>query len=155
MGHTLHHTIVVTSWSGPDLFRAARKARLMGCAVIGPSAPQMNGYRTFCIVPDGSKDGWGTSDAGDTRRNQFVDWLNAQRDEDGGTCFDWFEASFGNPDENAEVSRCERRMAPGVINLDVGERRTDMLIDAVLRGSWAVADRKGEIEGEQATDDAV
>lgn len=126
MGDTLHHAIVVTSWSGPDIDRAAGKARELGCTVIGPSKPQTNGYRTFCVVPDGSKEGWDTSNEGDTRRDQFVEWMNAQRNEEGGYVCDWFEASFGYPDENAEVTRCERSMAPDV------RSEIDNLMDAVL-----------------------
>lgn len=37
----------------------------------------LNGYETFFVAPDGSKEGWEDSNAGDEKREQFLDWVTA------------------------------------------------------------------------------
>ena len=87
MGTIQHSTIVVTT----DKESAAlvfAKAVELGCVAIGPSSPQMNQYTTVCVVPDGSKELWADSDAGDERRESMRTWLRHQD-------YDWVEVSFG------------------------------------------------------------
>ena len=45
----------------------------------------MNGYHTFVMIPDGSKEGWPDSDYYDTLRQRFIDRLDCQ----------WAKVSFG------------------------------------------------------------
>jgi hypothetical protein len=42
-------------------------------------ASPMNGFYSFFIPPDGSKDLWPESDHGDGRREKFLRWLGCQR----------------------------------------------------------------------------
>lgn len=91
MGWIRHHAIVVVGWDP-----AIAKAHEIALAVFGPetvSAPtpaQINGYRTFCVGVDGSKEGWPESEAGDKRRALFaermrrvsVDWVVVSMDVD-------------------------------------------------------------------------
>ncbi len=55
--------------------------------VIGPIASLVNDYVTFAFLPDGSKEGWGTSDDGDTHRQRFVEMFSACHG-DGSSPFD-------------------------------------------------------------------
>jgi len=80
MGTISHNAILVTDSNETWLQDAAAKARELGCIVLGPSEPGVNTYRTLVICPDGSKEGWGESNAGNERRDAFVKWLQEQRD---------------------------------------------------------------------------
>jgi hypothetical protein len=101
MGYMRHHAIVVTSWKD-DVLEAAHVRALEIFKHVAPVTPAViNGYRTFLVAPDGSKEGWDESDAGDIARGQFIDWLNAQRYGDGSSYLQWVEVQFG--DDNRET----------------------------------------------------
>lgn len=55
--------------------------------VIGPVPSLVNDYLTFVFLPDGSKEGWDTSDQGDEYRKRFLD-LFAHAHGDGSSPFD-------------------------------------------------------------------
>ena|SRR4249919_327976 len=100
MGYILHNAIVVTAWQEEAARALADYAAEIGAeALIGK--PQINGYITVCITPDGSKEGWSNSDDGDSRRNQIVTWLGAHP----GWYFEWCEVAYGSDDATAEVTR--------------------------------------------------
>lgn len=108
-----HHTIVVTSWKLELLQEAHAKAVELGARdpeVVGSRLWQVseltpestNGYQSFFVAPDGSKEGWDTSDRGDRSRAILTDWL----DEQAGY-LDWVEVSYGGDDYDcATVERC-------------------------------------------------
>jgi len=104
MGWMRHHGIVVTSWDRPLLLTAHGKA----CQVFPeghitePTEKQTNGYSSFLVAPDGSKEGWEESDEGDCRRREFIDWLRTQVHEDGSSNLDWIEYSH-DADNNTAV----------------------------------------------------
>ena len=80
MGYINHHAIVVTTGSKEAIDSAHAKAfEIFGslCSEIIDSG--MNGYATFFIAPDGSKEGWQDSDEGDERRTEFKNWLKVDR----------------------------------------------------------------------------
>jgi hypothetical protein len=100
MGVIRHHTIIVTSWDderlGKCLSEAHEKAReIFGDAHVSSVLYGINGYGSFFIPPDGSKEGWIPSDKGDEHRAQFVSWMKQQRYEDGSSRLQWVEVSFG------------------------------------------------------------
>lgn len=103
MGYMRHNVIVVTSWKEEAIADAAATARRIGLQVLGPSDEVVNGYRSLLVCPDGSKEGWAESDAGDDKRKHFRRWLNEQRYEDGSTSLCWAEIAYGGDDENAEI----------------------------------------------------
>lgn len=99
MGHVTHHAIVVTTWDERRASEAHAVALGLGLTVTpGPTQSDVNGYRSFLVVPDGSKTGWDEDERGDQGRARFKDWLREQRDADGGSCFEWVEVSFGRDD---------------------------------------------------------
>jgi hypothetical protein len=65
------------------------------------SEPAMNGYQSFFIPPDGSKEGWTDSDVGDQRRASFILRLDELRYEDGSNVLNWVEVQYG--DDNRET----------------------------------------------------
>ena len=79
MGHIRHHAIVVTSCS-KDLLDAAHHVAqsLFGdVSTVVPSA--RNGYLSFFVPPDGSKERWDVSREGDEKRQRFIDWIATVR----------------------------------------------------------------------------
>lgn len=96
MGYMCHHAIVVTSWQHDLLEQARAKAVELGMSVSEITPEVTNGYRSFFVAPDGSKEGWDTSDNGDAARDALVAWLDAQRYDDDSTPLAWVEIQFGD-----------------------------------------------------------
>lgn len=107
MGYTRHNTIIVTAagYAFDPGFRAqvpdveAFRASLpedWRRLIVGPVQSVTNDYRTFAFLPDGSKEGWGTSADGDTYRQQFLDLFSFAYD-DGSSPYDVLvvDARFG------------------------------------------------------------
>lgn len=107
MGYIKHHTIVVTTWDTPNIQKARDMACECGCLVSEVVVSKDNGYMTFFVAPDGSKEGWDPSYAGDDSRNAFVRWLESQRYDDRSSPYEWFEASYGSDDRKATIERQE------------------------------------------------
>lgn len=82
MGYIRHHAIIVTRWSHDSLVDAQKKAIELGHAVSAIVRSVINGYESFLIAPDGSKEGWSESDDGDARRDKFIEWLENRRHGD-------------------------------------------------------------------------
>lgn len=82
MGYMRHHAIIVTSWENNHLKQAHDQARAIfdrnGYQVSDLLDSAINGYQSFMVPPDGSKEGWDFSDEGDANRAQFLQWLREQ-----------------------------------------------------------------------------
>lgn len=111
MGYIKHHAIIVTSWQNEKIKEAHQKAKEIfernfitdgnGSKLISDILKGViNDQSSFFIAPDGSKEGWPTSDNGDNARKEFLDWL--QKDEN--DC-DYVELMFGGDDEEESVVR--------------------------------------------------
>ncbi len=112
MGHIRHHAILVTSFDERGIKDAHQEAERIFAAMedISPVSAKLeispiiesplNEYKTFFIPPDGSKEGWDTSDQGDRCRKEFVDWLNSRRFDDGSSYLDWAVVRYGDDDGN-------------------------------------------------------
>lgn len=98
MGYMRHNAIVVSSWKEDLLEQAHAKAVELDCSVSAITGEVTNGYRSFLVAPDGSKEGWDESNEGDARRDALAAWLDAQRYEDDSTSLQWIEVQYG--DEN-------------------------------------------------------
>jgi hypothetical protein len=101
MGYIRHHAIVVTASNEDDARSAHDEAeRIFGCTtgvVTSLCDPVMNGYISFAVLPDGSKEGWEESDDGDAARNRLIAWLESEATRG---VLDWAEVQFG--DDNGE-----------------------------------------------------
>lgn len=103
MGYMRHHAIIVTSFDDELLEQAHAKATELGMSTSPILGEVTNGYRTFLVGPDGSKEGWDESDRGDLRRAAFVGWLNQQRHEDESSNLDWVEVQYGDDDLETRI----------------------------------------------------
>jgi hypothetical protein len=75
MGYIMHDAIVVTGFLRDEVHRARTEAMDRGLLVSEPVQGTMNGYETFLIAPDGSKEGWKDSNSFDEKRNAWLQWL--------------------------------------------------------------------------------
>ena len=104
MGHVIHQTIVVTSWNEHQVAKAREEATRLNLPCTGTVKSPVNGYWTFCVVPDGSKTGWADDERGDIQRRDFKAWMAAQVYPDGGNALEWFEAHYGNDERLASIA---------------------------------------------------
>jgi hypothetical protein len=104
MGWIRHHGIVVTSWDKDLIEKAHWEARERFDAVTEIVDSGINYYRTFLIPPDGSKEGWDDSDAGDARRADYIAWLRSLAHEDGSSSIDWLEYQHDTDNRDARVT---------------------------------------------------
>jgi len=96
MGYHVHHAIVVTSWQ-PEAVEQAHAAAMRHFDGVAPVTPivasRSNGYTSFMIAPDGSKEGWESSDAGDSARSAWME--EVQQWYPRGIYVEWAELAFG------------------------------------------------------------
>lgn len=97
MGYMRHHAIVVTGFSQERVDLAHSRAQQFGNSVSDIVLSPLNGYSSFFIAPDGSKEGWEDSDNGDDNRDEFILWLNAYEDKG---YLDWAEMQYGDEGGN-------------------------------------------------------
>lgn len=105
MGYMRHHAVVVTTYDATLASVARNKAlELFEAAQVSPiCSPECNGYHSFFVAPDGSKDGWERSETGDTARAAFLAWLNEQRYGDNSSPHDWVEVQYGDDDRVTKI----------------------------------------------------
>ncbi len=99
MGYMRHHAIVATTW---DVVRARRvrdAAVETGASVTEIVGSAINGFYTFMVGTDGSKEGWDEDEKGDERRDAIVKILR----DDG--YFKWVEVQYGDDEGVTEVCR--------------------------------------------------
>ncbi len=104
MGYMRHHTIVVTS-SMSTLIRLAHKRAidLLGELVSPIILGVVNGYESFFVAPDGSKEGWQESIDADTSRDKLIKYIEEQKYEDGSSSIKYVEVYFGDDEKNCEI----------------------------------------------------
>ncbi|HZP53871.1 hypothetical protein [Actinocrinis sp.] len=132
MGYTRHNAILVTT-SGhilrgeseipaPDIdaFRATLPEDWQHL-VIGPVKSLVNDYVTFAFLPDGSKEGWDTSDDGDEYRRRFLELFAYAHDDRSvpsdvlvvDACFGGDEPGAGNEPELLVTTNVPRATITG------------------------------------------
>ncbi len=107
MGTIYHHAIVVTA--DADDIREAHGRAIKTFPWVSTLSPNgLNGYQSFFIPPDGSKEGWSESLEGNDLRDEFIYWLDSQAYNGGSSRFDWVEVGYGGSEADASVSRYKR-----------------------------------------------
>lgn len=102
MGYIRHHGFLVTGgdWSAEAATIAechTAAVNIFGPAVSPLSPKATNGYQSFAVFPDGSKEGWEESDAGDEQRQRFIAWLRERAVySDGSRAVSWVEVQYGD-----------------------------------------------------------
>lgn len=104
MGYICHNAIIVTAFDQKYIKPAHKKAReIFSQPTDGESAKwnivspivnsPLNGYASFFVAPDGSKEGWPESDAGNGKRETFIRWMIEEKDR---LYLDWAEIQYGD-----------------------------------------------------------
>lgn len=112
MGYIRHNAIVVTGhiWNHledgeeTDIRCAHAKAEEIGLLVSPIVEGATNATGSFFVAPDGSKEGWETSDEFDAMRDGFVQWLR-EKSRLGEEWFSWAEVILGSDDCEAKIDR--------------------------------------------------
>lgn len=104
MGYIKHHAIIVTTSINELMKLAHEKAKeIFKNTVSEIVLSNINGFKSFFIAPDGSKEGWGESKDGDIRRDEFIDWINKQSYEDGSNSLFYAELFYGEDNSGCEI----------------------------------------------------
>lgn len=104
MGYIRHHAIAVSTWDEAAINKANLKAiEIFGELVSGIIKSKINGYVSFFIAPDGSKEGWSESNEGDKNREQFINWINSEAYSDGSNVYSYAEFYYGDDDGGSMV----------------------------------------------------
>lgn len=92
MGYHIHHAIVVTSWDENSIRKTHKLAReiFQDELITEVTGAALNGFRSFLIAPDGSKEGWPESNEADKQREKFIEEMKKLN-----TFAEWVEISFG------------------------------------------------------------
>lgn len=90
MGYMRHHTIVVTGFDIDHIKPIHDKSKSMFGQVSDIVKSPINGFFSFFVAPDGSKESWIDSEFGDYKRFQLKEYMRE-------SCpmVDWFEVSYG------------------------------------------------------------
>jgi len=95
MGYMRHHAIIVTSCLD-DHLEWAHQAAIGMFDNVSPIIPsKMNGYRSFFIPPDGSKEEREESDRGNAYRKVFLQMTIGRAFPDGSNPLDVVEIEYG------------------------------------------------------------
>jgi hypothetical protein len=112
MGYIKHNTIIVTGEQGKEIEEVHQKAKeifkkynsyffepdkLISEIINGLA----NGYVSFFIAPDGSKERWEISNECDDARDEFINWLIHNENNE---C-DYVEVRFGGDDDRNRIIR--------------------------------------------------
>lgn len=99
MGYTKHDAIVVTTSSVRAASEAHDQAIFLRLTPTGCVQSPTNGYISFVVAPDGSKEEWAESQNGDLRRAKFIQWMR-----DSEWHFDFVAVSYGGDEpENTHI----------------------------------------------------
>lgn len=69
----------------------------------------LNEYYTFCVAPDGSKEGWSTSDFFDARIEEMIEYLKSNNCtfSDNSSFNQWVLVQFGETGRRVLKSNCK------------------------------------------------
>lgn len=111
MGFIKHNAIIVTGVKYSP--REFRKAYDKACELFGIEgvsnivASQINGFMSFFVAPDGSKEYWDDSNEGDSKRKQLADYIDSLAYGDGSTSVNFVDVSYDEK-HKAKVERTNK-----------------------------------------------
>ena len=98
MGYIRHHAMIITDCDLERIKDIHRFAELCNLNPTPIMESPVNGYETFFIPPDGSKEGWEPSNEGDEERKRFKQFIRKRH-----PYCDWTEISYGGDDGHSQV----------------------------------------------------
>ncbi len=126
MGYMRHHAIVVTSYNAADIKAARDKAEELlrttetTNTLVSPLvSATRNGYQSFLIAPDGSKEWWDESDRAAEARAKFLEWVKGTS-----LSLDWVLVQFGDDEGETKIDAA-RQSAKVVDDSDAAANAED------------------------------
>ena len=104
MGTYTHKPVVVISQKGYVEAAHKKAVSLFPDSVSPVINSDLNGWGSFLIATDGSKDGWEDQELADCRRSLFKDWINAQAFADGSNMYTYVEVVMQESSGNVFVN---------------------------------------------------
>lgn len=114
MGYTLHEAIIVTSWDSAAIVEARAAADALGLPVSDIVNAPLNGFRSFAVLPDGSKEGWDDANDYESRRAALIARLRVIAAYSDGSspidfcCVQWGEDEVSTAKSRRELIEAER-----------------------------------------------
>ena len=110
MGTKNHNAILATTWNEEEVARIIKwveslKSDDSYLFLFGPAT--INHQITVIMVPDGSKEGWAESDAGDVLRKNFIAEIEKGNYEDNSSPWDWIEVGYGEYGQKILNGNCK------------------------------------------------
>lgn len=103
MGYIRHHTIIITSFDHKTILEVTREAKKIFSSLVSNVIKSMNGFESFFIAPDGSKEGWEDSDFADRGRKQFIKFIKSKTCMDGSNPISFVEIFYGDNDGECKI----------------------------------------------------
>ena len=118
MGTIQHHAVIASTWNEDEFdrvrtwleFEANQKSDLIPPFTMHWSfqaQEAVNGYRSIVLYPDGSKEGWESSHAGDDFRDRFIEQLEQSNYSDGSCPWSYVEVAFGELGQKVTRGNCD------------------------------------------------
>lgn len=109
MGHINHNAIIATTWNEKVAvqFQSWIEAYSLNKGSVAQVVSRSNGYTTFFVGPDGSKEGWPVSDYGDKVREQIKKRFALDNYEDGSSPWNWIEVGYGEYGQKVLDGNCK------------------------------------------------
>lgn len=107
MGYIRNKCIVVSGWDAKRVSKARDRALIFYAEhnvedLVGELIPHaINGGAAFLIAPDGSKEGWATSDQGDAAETEFIAFLKGKGGRE--LYLEWAHVLIGGDDGEYRV----------------------------------------------------
>lgn len=116
MGYIRYHALIITDSGYPESKKLIKKVHRMSkdkaidymgtSKIVSPLVySPINGHISFFIAPDGSKEGWESSELGDNMRDSIIDFIDSLKYEDGSSCIRYTEVFYGDEDGESKVER--------------------------------------------------
>ena len=112
MGTIKHDAIIITSYDYDRIITAINNAKSIFTSKLEEETPKVsptsiisepimslkNQDYSFFIAPDGSKEGWTTSELANEAREEFINWL------DNNSGYDYVAVNFGGDSDTATIT---------------------------------------------------
>lgn len=108
MGYMVHHGIIVTCSDKKRARAVCKQAKEIFGETFKAVESAINSYYTILIPPDGSKDGWSESEAGNVCRESFIEWLRQQKHEDGSSPYTYAHVQYGDDEGDNKILETEK-----------------------------------------------
>ncbi|WP_409175533.1 hypothetical protein [Brevibacillus fortis] len=110
MGYIKHNAIVVTGapHAMSQLEMVHNKAQELFGSLVSPIIEShWNGFHSFFVAPDGSKEGWKESDDADLHRRKLAAFIDSMKHGDGSASIHYVDVSY-DEEHDVEIEKTNK-----------------------------------------------